>query len=664
MSHVLTVTEVRNALRCPRVFALGRLRGQQVAFPMGASSLGAAFHRIVESFARTIHDPPESLRMLEADVPAPEVAQAILSWLVELLSREIEINPTYMSMPAEIDDLAEALRHFAAYIAERSAAPKTKPSEAVAKFLENAEVPAEATVELGDEPLLLSGRIDALHAPPSGAVEVVEYKLTDEANDEIDRAQVALYRHLLGRTRAIDATPVILRFNPHLTTTRLTPEAADTLVQKRLLPLLSEMVAWADRPDAAPATRRTDLCAACPVRRPCAEVYPQPLSSRDDPPSGALRPRPEPTGDLLPSAPDAGSPVPIPLRLADETGVIDGEAMKERILAILKRQGVAAAAPKPPVVGPRLIRVEVIAPRGRVKAIDRAAEDVLHGLHAEDGVIAEYLKDGGLRIFCVARRQPRTVALRPLLDAKADWLAQRAGRFVLGEGLDGSAVSGDLSEPTSCHLLIGGTTGSGKSVLLRSIAASLAHFHPPSSIRFTLVDPKRVSFAKLVSGLAAHLATPLCYDVEEALPVLEDLVGDMEERYRLFQDERVQDIDEFNESRSEGDRLARHVVLVDEFQDLLVAKDTKETFVAVIRRLGAKARAAGIHLILATQRPTKDNVPTSIKANLPGRIALKAASQVESRVIIDRGGAESLLGYGDLLADLGRGLIRTQAPLN
>lgn len=127
---------------------------------------------------------------------------------------------------------------------------------------------------------------------------------------------------------------------------------------------------------------------------------------------------------------------------------------------------------------------------------------------------------------------------------------------------------------------------------------SLAHYHAPSAIQFTLVDPKRVSFAPLVSPIGSHLANPLCYECEEA-----------------------------------------------------------------VQRLGAKARAAGIHLILATQRPDAKTVQPGIKANIPGKIALKVQSPVNSRIILSEGGAEALLGRGDMLADLGQGVVRAQAPL-
>jgi S-DNA-T family DNA segregation ATPase FtsK/SpoIIIE len=663
MTALLSVTEVRNALRCPRVFALGRRRGQQVSFPLGASCLGSAFHRIVEAFARSAANPPPELRRLPAGTELGVVRRQVSAWLVDLLVREIEQSPTYLTMPSEVDDLAEALRGFGDYVVRSSAVEGLAPSAAIARFLNNAELTLEVQVPLASGSLVtVSGRVDAVHLQPSGDLQVVEYKLTEDANEDIDRAQVALYRHLLQRQRSVDAAAVILRFNPALTKTSLEPKAADALVRKRILPLLEEMVKWSGDPSIAPATPRSDLCPVCPMRAPCQEVYRDRLAFRDDPPASGVRPRPEPAGDLVPAAPVQAT-TSVPPNLDDPEGKQEALALREAILKVLRDHGIGAESQRPPQVGPRTIRIDITAARGSVKALDRAAEDVKHHLHADLARLVDYHHEGGLRYFSAERKTPRAVELGKLLDRASQQLAARPGRFIVGERMDGSPLTGDLSDSASCHLLVAGTTGSGKSVLLRSVVTSLVHFHSPSAIRVSLIDPKRVSFAKLASSIAAHLAGPLCVEAEQALPLLSDLVEEMHERYRLFESEQVSDLDEFNESKGEADRLARHVVVVDEFQDLLADKATKADFVHVVTRLGAKARAAGIHLILATQRPTKDNVPTTIKANLPGKIALQVTSTMESRVVLDQAGAEALLGRGDLLAALGSSPVRAQSPL-
>jgi len=265
----------------------------------------------------------------------------------------------------------------------------------------------------------------------------------------------------------------------------------------------------------------------------------------------------------------------------------------------------------------------------------------------------------------VKRSKPRRVLLGPLLEQKRDWLSQRPGRFIVGQQPDGEVLGADLSDSSTPHVLVAGQSGSGKSVLLQGIVASLLQYHGPEAIRFVLVDPKRVTFngASFRSAIAAHLEGPIRADLEETLPVLEQLVEVMEERYRLFESAQVMDIEEFNEQAKPADTLNRRVLVIDEFQDLFTAKSESQEFFGRVRRLGAKARAAGVHLILATQRPDRDTVPPIIKANLTGKIALQVASQTNSRIVIDQGGAERLLGKGDLLASLGRGLVRAQAPL-
>jgi len=349
----------------------------------------------------------------------------------------------------------------------------------------------------------------------------------------------------------------------------------------------------------------------------------------------------------------------------DEDGRKQADRLRDSILAELRKHGINAMCPRPPVVGPTLFEVEVTRARGSVKALDQMAEDVKHRLASEDGTEASYEQRAGRRLFVVRRPVPRKVLLSPLLAEAHDYLAGQPGRFVVGQRPTGEVLCGDLSDASTPHLLVGGTTGSGKSVLLRSLIASLVHCHGPSAIRFILIDPKRVTFnlPSFQSAVGAHLDGPIGYDADDAIPIIERLVDVMEERYRLFEKAHVSDIREFNEGRMPGECLERKIVVMDEFQDLTAEKSTATPFFAGVKRLGAKARAAGVHLILATQRPDKDVVPPLLRTNLAGKIALRVATATNSRIILDEGGAERLLGKGDLLANLGHGLVRAQAPL-
>lgn len=656
----ISVTEVRNALRCPRLFALGRALGQQLAFPVGSSCLGAAFHRIVERFAREVESPPSSFVTLPAGAPRDASEAGLTHWLIGLLVQELESDQTYVSIPSEVDDLAEALREFARHLAGRLQRFEAPPAKALGKLLREGERSIEARLEPAGP--LVCGRWDALYGNHNDELEIVEYKLTDEANDDLDRAQVALYSALLRAQAGVTARPVVLRFTPSLRETALPVAAAEQLLEATLLPVVRSMGQWATAPQTAPATARKDLCAACPVAKQCAETYPERLGVRDDPPTAGSRPR----AGALQGIQDA-QPSPLPAAAdEDAEGEREADALKERILAELRRLGTNATCPRPPTVGPTLYIVEVVrAARGSVVQLDRTAEDVRHRLATEDGIDVEYQRDGGHRRFVAKRKQPRRVLLGPLLDKKRDWLSARPGRLIVGQEPNGEILCADLSDSSTPHLLIAGQSGSGKSVLIQALVASLVRFHGPDAIRFTLIDPKRVTFvgATFRTAVASHLEGPIRYEIDEVLPIVDQLVELMEERYRLFATAQVMDIDEYNEQSQAHERLELRVLVVDEFQDLVADKHAGKAFFSGIQRLGAKARAAGIHLILATQRPDRDTVPPIVKANLGGRIALSVSSQANSRIVLDQGGAERLLGKGDLLASLGRGLVRAQGAL-
>lgn len=656
---ILSVTEVRNALRCPRIFALGRLANNAAAFPIGSSCLGASFHRLVDRFARTVDTPPRDFAALAACAPLDEVEAGLRRWLLDLLVGELESDATLATMPGEVDDLAQALRELARHLAARLRRFSAAPSESLRLVVKDSERALETELAEG---LILRGKLDAMYGEPDGSLELIEYKLTDEANDHLDRAQVALYAHMLERSHGVAAKPVVLRFMPMLRETSIAPVESRDILDRTVLPLVREMARWAEEPLTAPATERRDLCPACPMAEACAANYPARVGPRDDPPAGAARPRLDPAGGIGPAAP---SPVLAGVSADDQEGQKQAHRLRDVILAELRRQGVNAICPRPPVVGPTLFEIEVSRPRGSVRQLDSLAEDVRHRLASAESTDASYEQRSGRRLYVVRRSVPRKVLLSPLLAEEQAFLSEAPGRFVLGERPTGEVLRGDLSESSTPHLLVGGTTGSGKSVLLRAVIASLIHYHGPSAIRFILIDPKRVTFnlPAFSAAVGSHLDGPIGYDADDAIPIIERLVELMDERYKLFEHAQVSDIREFNQTVGEGDRLERKVVVIDEFQDLTAEKASAKPFFEGIKRLGAKARAAGVHLILATQRPDKDVVPPLLRTNLGGKIALRVATAVNSRIILDQGGAEKLHGKGDLLANLGHGTIRAQAPM-
>ena len=258
------------------------------------------------------------------------------------------------------------------------------------------------------------------------------------------------------------------------------------------------------------------------------------------------------------------------------------------------------------------------------------------------------------------------------------WAARRVNRnaaginvsFILGlQELNGSVLylnlGGDFGGLTQHepHSLVAGATGSGKSVLIQALLLDIAATNPSSLAKIVLIDPKMgVNYAVL--DTLPHLREPVVTEKEKATEVLAALVEEMESRYRTFAAARVRDLATFNASAAPADRLPMVFVVHDEFADWMLDDAYKSAVSAAVQRLGVKARAAGIHLFFAAQRPDKDVMPMQLRDNLGNRLILKVASEATSKIVLDRPGAELLLGRGHLAARLSgeQGLVYAQAP--
>ena len=246
----------------------------------------------------------------------------------------------------------------------------------------------------------------------------------------------------------------------------------------------------------------------------------------------------------------------------------------------------------------------------------------------------------------VPNRKPSMVRLRPILETEAFQSISSPLTLALGRDVAGAAVATDLTAMP--HLLIAGTTGSGKSVSIASIAVCLAMNNTPEDMRLVMIDPKMVELIRF-NGLP-HLLGKVETELERIVGVLRWCTVEMDRRYRLLESTKARDIEMYNRKtrrQKDVERLSRIVILIDELADLMMmAPDqTEHTLV----RLAQMARATGIHLVVATQRPSTDILTGLIKANFPARISFAVASGIDSRVILDTHGAETLLGKGDML---------------
>jgi S-DNA-T family DNA segregation ATPase FtsK/SpoIIIE len=231
----------------------------------------------------------------------------------------------------------------------------------------------------------------------------------------------------------------------------------------------------------------------------------------------------------------------------------------------------------------------------------------------------------------------------------------------VGIGIDGNLLEADLSDPNTCHFLVGGTTGSGKSEFLRSLLLSLLYRYSPQHLKIALVDPKRVTFPEFEQ--IPWLYSPVVKDSDRAIELMEELLIEMESRYQKFEKAKCADLTVYNQKSASP--LPRIVCIFDEYADFMAEKEIRTVLEQSIKRLGAMARAAGIHLIIATQRPEAGIVTPIIRSNLPGRIALRTSSEADSKIVL--GGTQTaaayLLGKGDLLYQVGSQLHRLQSLL-
>ncbi len=296
------------------------------------------------------------------------------------------------------------------------------------------------------------------------------------------------------------------------------------------------------------------------------------------------------------------------------------------------------------VIGPRVTRYELqLAPGTKVSKIAGLKDDLAYGLASTEIRILAPIPGKQAVGVEIPNRRPSFVTLGDIYRE----FPRSAGPLMvwLGKDISGKAVFTDLTKLP--HLLIAGTTGSGKSGSVNCIISSILLRSSPAQVRMILIDPKKVELSPYER--IPHLLVPVVTNMKNAAGVLANVVKEMENRYELMELERARHLDEMNKSRrrrGEGP-LPYIVVVVDELADLMmVAPAEVEEYII---RIAQKARAVGIHLVVATQRPSADVITGLIKANIPSRIAFAVSSQVDSRVILDANGAETLLGMGDML---------------
>ena len=305
--------------------------------------------------------------------------------------------------------------------------------------------------------------------------------------------------------------------------------------------------------------------------------------------------------------------------------------------------------------GPSVTRYEVELQKGvRLNKLTAVADDIALSLGATGVRIAAIPGKISVVGIEVPNRAVTMVSLRDVIDSQEFDSAKSKSTFAVGKDIGGNCIVGNIARLP--HMLIAGTTGSGKSVCMNSIIISLLYKASPDDVKLIMVDPKMVELG-IYNGIP-HLLIPVVTDPKKAAGSLQWAVSEMMRRYKAMSDAGVRDLESYNSivesQETDARKLPQVVVIIDELADLMLvaAKEVEES----ICRIAQMGRAAGIHLIIATQRPSADVITGLMKANIPSRIAFSVASAMESRIILDTQGAEKLVGKGDMLyAPIGNG---------
>jgi DNA segregation ATPase FtsK/SpoIIIE, S-DNA-T family len=266
----------------------------------------------------------------------------------------------------------------------------------------------------------------------------------------------------------------------------------------------------------------------------------------------------------------------------------------------------------------------------------------------------------GFVFFDIAKPRPDTVQWSDVTNRSEFRLNPSVTAFPVGIGVDNQPIIADLSDPNMAHALVAGTSGSGKSEFLKTVVATLAVRNAPAQLKFSLIDPKRLTLGMVHDS--PYLAGPVIFSLEEALLCLTEAAEEMERRNEILLREGFTKLsDRFAAGKKD---IPFRILVFDEFADLVHSgKEGKKEFERLVVQISAKGRAAGVHLLVATQRPDRETVSGLLKANLHLKICFRVTNAINSNIVLDQHGAENLLGRGDFLCDRGKGLERGQASL-
>ncbi|MEC4814186.1 MAG: DNA translocase FtsK [Scytonema sp. PMC 1069.18] len=647
----LTATKIRVAFECPRLFYLNQRFGGNTLFlpPENTIGIGNTFHQLADDFIKlSILEPrfKDLFKSVVAKLQVEEVASRMqqifyevrfYSYLQETIKKDVSQSQSLLQV---WQGLQQLIRRFAELLVTNR---RYCTAETV---IRNTFVSEERKLEyyfnLADgTQQRVAGEFDCLvYNFERKRLCVLEFKTYQPADPSAQLAQVALYSYMLWQKKKVAVDSAVYCVLPEFKEYQYSWEQLENTVHQLIPYKLQQMRQWLKweplLPNSPPPTTQPQLCNICPQQQKCQSYFVEAseveeVSDKEKQPATN-----EKNGNTE----------------------INADEMGEQLVTTLQSFNIGVDY-HGAAVGPAFIRVKLKPHLGvKVNTLLKLSAD----LQVQLGLAHPPLISPQAGYVSVDLPRPDRQVARFEDYIKSQTLAATSPvKISIGVNLEGQLVEADLSDPNTCHFLVGGTTGSGKSEFLRSLLLSLIVRHSPQHLQIALVDPKRVTFPEFEQ--MGWLYSPVVKDSDRAIELMDELVVEMESRYQRFEQAGCADLSNYNQRSRQP--LPRIVCIFDEYADFMAEKESRTSLEQSIKRLGAMARAAGIHLIIATQRPEAGIVTPIIRSNLPGRVALRTACEADSAIIL--GGKQTdaarLLGKGDLLYQASSQLQRLQSLL-
>ncbi|MFM5896897.1 MAG: DNA translocase FtsK [Dolichospermum sp.] len=643
----LTPTKVRLAFECPRLFYLNhRFNCKAIFSPKDTlGGVGNVFHKLADDFINLLLIEPRfkslfnpSATQLKVDQITSEIQQLFYQikffpYLQDVIVQDGSKAPVLLQVWQGLQGLIKKFTELLV-INRRYCSAETLISNTFISGEQNLEYYFDLP---NGTKQLIRGEFDCLVFNfELKRLCMVEFKTYQPVDSAAQLAQVSLYSYMLSKQKKTPVDSAVYCVLPEFKEYKYSWEQLENTVHQLIPYKLLQMQEWlsweSPNPNPPPATNQPYLCEICPQQQKCQTFFDVESNYDQNSDTEPPRKKPDPSinadkigEDLVNTLQSFGvgveyhgaavSPAFIRVKLKPNSGV--------KVNSILKLSAdlqVQLGLNYPPLIAPQAGYVSVDLPR-------------------QDRQIAKF------EDFIQQQFLPPTAPVK----------------IAIGVAIDGKLLEADLSDPNTCHFLVGGTTGSGKSEFLRSLLLSLIYRHSPQHLKIALVDPKRVTFPEFEQ--MSWLYAPVVKDSDRAVELMQELVAEMESRYQKFEKAKCADLTVYNQRSSQI--LPRIVCIFDEYADFMAEKEVRTILEQSIKRLGAMARAAGIHLIISTQRPEASIVTPIIRSNLPGRVALSTKSEADSKIIL--GGTSTvaayLIGKGDLVYQVGSHLQRLQSLL-